>query len=107
MANRIVIPVAATGTYTTNLDWLTAPPNTSYAVELAAGATASWTASYSLDDPNDLTWTQIFIPDPTNGTAQSATQGGFYGYPVQTLKIVFSALTGTARIVVLQGMSAR
>jgi hypothetical protein len=115
VANAIYIPIAAgAGTYTTWLDYLTAPPNVSYAVELAAGASgASFVVNFTLDDPDPLAgaanvgWTPIWIADPTNGTAKTATVYGSYVFPIRGLQVVFTTLTGTALFAVLQGMSAR
>lgn len=112
-ASYTAIPAGA-GTYTVWLDYLTAPPNTSYAVELAAGASgASFTVQFTLDDPDPLWqalnvgWTPIWIADPVNGTAQTGTVAGFYQYPIRGIRVVFTTLTGTAMFAVLQGMSAR
>lgn len=109
MANPVIIPVTTAATYATYPDWMQSRFGLSYAVEKGASATGSYVVNYTLDDPNDLTWTPIWIADPTNGTAQTTTQGGFYSSPVRGLQFIFSAVGGTGgwRIVVLQGMSAR
>lgn len=108
MANPIYVPITATGTYGKFLDIIQSPFNLTYAVEFAAGTTGSYTVSYTLDDPNDVNWTPVWISDPTNGTAQTATQGGFYGYPVRGIRVIFSALGGTAiaRLAILQGTTS-
>ena len=108
MANPIYIPITATGTFAMYFDTIQSPFNASYAVEFAAGTTGTYTVSYTLDNPNDLTWTPVWVPDPTNGAAQTATQGGFYGFPIRGLRVIFSALGGSnsARFAVLQGTTS-
>lgn len=108
MANPSYTPITATGTYAYYTDFFQSPFNLSYAVEFAAGTTGSYTVSYTLDDPNDLSWTPVWVADPTNGTAQTATQGGFYSFPVRGLRVIFSALGGSAsaRLAVIQGTTS-
>lgn len=108
MANPAYIPIAATGTYVYYTDFFQSPFNLSYVVEFAAGTTGSYTVNYTLDDPNDPTWTPIWVADPTNGTAQTATKGGSYSVPIRGLQVIFSALGGTAvaRLAVLQGTTS-
>lgn len=108
MANPIYIPITATGTFNTYLDTTQSPFNMSYAVELAAGTTGTYTVNYTLDDPNDPNWTPVWIPDPINGAAQTTSQGGFYDWSIRGLQVVFSALGGSnsARLAVLQGTTS-
>lgn len=105
MANPIYVPITAPGTFSKFVDISQSPFNLSYVVEFAVGTTGSYVVKYTLDDPNDLTWTPVWAPDPTNGTAQTATQGGFYTFPIRGLQVIFSALGGTAmaRLAILQG----
>lgn len=108
MANPIVIPITATGTFATYLDTVQSPFNLSYAVAFAAATTGTYTVSYTLDDPNDLSWTPVWIADPTNGAAQTATQGGSYSFPIRGLRVIFSALGGASsvRFVIIQGTTS-
>lgn len=108
MSNPTYIPITATGTYGTYLDTVQSPFNLSYAVEFAAGTTGTYTVSYTLDDPNDLSWTPVWVADPTNGSAQTATQVGYYTFPIRGLRVIFSALggTGIARFAILQGTTS-
>jgi hypothetical protein len=105
MANPVYIPITATGTFATYPE----AANLTYAVELAAGTTGTYTLQYTLDDPNDATWTPVWLTDPTNGVAQTASAGGFYDFRIRGLRVVFSALGGTAsaRLAVLPGLSPR
>jgi len=109
MANPIYVPITATGTFAKYLDFMQSPASISYAVEFAAGTTGTFTVSYTLDDPNDTTWTPIWIADPVNGSAQTSSVGGVYVGPIRGLRVIFSALGGSnsARFAILQGMSAR
>lgn len=109
MANPAYIPITATGTFPFYPDWLQSPFNLSYAVEYAAGTTGTYTVSYTLDDPNDATWTPIWIADPTNGVAQTAAAGGFYTFPIRGLRVIFSAIGGatSARFAIIQGQTSR
>jgi hypothetical protein len=105
VANPVYSNITATGTYTFWLDNSQSPFNASYAVEFAASTTGSYLVTFTLDDPEDTTWTPIWNADPTNGSAQTATAVGSYQYPIRGLRIVFSALGGTtlARVAILQG----
>jgi hypothetical protein len=76
-------------------------------VNLAAAATISYTVQYTGDDVNDATWTPIWISDSVAGTAQTTSISNGYTTPIMALRIVVTAITGTARFVVLQGSSAR
>lgn len=114
MANASYTPISATGTYYYLPDWMQSPFNLSYALELAAAATATYTVSYTLDDVNlandqygAAAWTPIWLPDPTNGNATSVSAGGYYSFSIRGLRVIVSALTGTARLAVIQGMSSR
>lgn len=93
-------------------DWQQTPFSLSYAVEVPAGVTTSFTVQYTLDDVNDPTWTPVWIADPTNGTAKTGTVAGFYGPgtsgpgPIRGLRVNVSSLTGgvaSLRFAVLQG----
>lgn len=110
MANPAYIPITThTGTADAqfNADWALRPFNLSYAVEVPGGVTISYTVQYTLDDVNDLSWTPVWIADPTNGSAQTATQGGFYSFPIRGLRVNVTALAGgTARLAVIQAMPA-
>ena len=110
MANPVTIPITATGTFAHYPDWLETPFDISYAIELASGTTGTYTVSYSMDDPNDATWTPVWIADPTNGSAQTTSQAGYFdNHRIRGIRVIFSALGGTAsaRFVILQGMSSR
>jgi len=115
MAKPSYTLITATGTYAFYPDWMQSPFNLSYGVEFASGATGTYTVSYTLDDVNQqidyygsTAWTPIWLADPTNGSAQTASAGGFYTFPIRGLRVIFSALSGgRARFAVLQGMSAR
>lgn len=113
MAKASYTLITAPGTYPVWLDYLTAPPNTSYAVEFAAAATGSYTVQFTLDDPNpgvgepNVGWTPIWIADALLGTAQTATGSNYTQFPIRGVRVIFSAISGSAMFVVLQGMSAR
>ena len=90
------------------VDWQQSPFNLSYAVELPAGVTATYTVQYTLDDVNDASFTPIWIPDPTNGNATTTSAAGSYSFAIRALRVNCSALAGgTARLAILQGSSAR
>lgn len=113
MANPFYKSITAAGTYAFYPDILQSPFNLSYAVEFKAATTGSYTVSYTLDDPNpnvgdaEFGWTSIWVADPTNGSAQTATQGGFYTFPIRGLRVVVSAVTGQIMFAVIQGQSSR
>lgn len=110
MANPSYTLITATGTYAYYPDWMQVPFSLGYGVEFASGTTGTYTVSYTLDDPNDASWTPIWLPDPTNGSAQTAGSGGFYsGNPIRGIRVIFTVLGGTAkaRFAILQGMSSR
>lgn len=108
MANPAYATITATGTYDFWCDYTQSPFNMSYAVEFESGTTGTYTVNYTLDDPNDPTWTPIWLPDPTNGNAQTASQGGFYSFPIRGIQVIFSALggTGVARFARIQGTTS-
>lgn len=110
MANPAYIPITSTGSTQAvfSPDWLQSPFNLSYAVEVGAATTISYTVQYTLDDLNDAAWTPIWVADPTNGgTAQTDTQGGFYSFPIRGLRVTVTAVSGSnARFAVLQGMTS-
>lgn len=114
MAGGSYTPITATGTYAVYLDYLVTPPNTSYAVEFAAGTTGTFTVSYTLDDPNpgvgspNVGWTPIWLNDPS-AIAQTGSLSGTFQFPIRGIRVVFAALGGSASAMfaVLQGMSAR
>ncbi len=108
MANPIIVGMSGSGgavTATIPVDPAANPFSLSYAVELAAGATGSFSVFYSLDDPNDATWTPVWFSDLTLGAAQTASVSGGYSRPIRQLRVAFTALTGSARVIVLQGLS--
>lgn len=109
MANPIYQNITATGTYTFWLDNFQSPFDASWAVEYATSTTGTYTVKFTLDDPNDTSWTPIWIADPTNGGSLTATAFGSYVFPIRGLQVIFSALGGTdlARVAILQGMSSR
>lgn len=88
-------------------DWQQSPFNLSYAVLLVGAATATFTVQYTLDDINNAAITPIWVADPTNGSAQTANAGGSYSFPIRGLRVNVSALSGTLRLAVIQGSSAR
>lgn len=94
------------------VDYQQSPFNLSYAVEVPGGVTISYTVLYTFDDPNDLAWTPIWLPDITNPAAQTATKAGFYttanSGPIRGLEVIVASISGgSARFVVLQGSTAR
>jgi hypothetical protein len=107
--------ITATGTFAFYPDWIQSPFNLSYAVELAAGTSATYTMSYTLDDVNQqidhygsAAWTPIWLPDLTLGGTTTVSAGGYYSFPIRGLRVVVSALSGgNARFAVLQGQSSR
>jgi hypothetical protein len=113
VANPSYTLITATGTTNIWLDNFQSPFNMAYAVEFAAGTTGSFTVNFTLDDPNPLPgsinagWTPIWIADPTNGTAKTATAAGSYVTPIRGLQVIFSAISGSAMLAVVQGMSSR
>lgn len=115
MAQPIYKTIAATGLFDTWLDDQQSPFNLSYAVEVPAGVTTSFTVLFSLDNPNDAAWTPLFFADPSNGTAKTATVFGNYNTAtspgvIRGLRVNVASLTGGVallRLVVLQGSTAR
>jgi hypothetical protein len=111
VANPTYIPITATGTFDYWADYTQSPFNLSYAIEFASGTTGSFLLNYTLDDPNtqpntpNYGWTPIWIPDPINGTAQTASIGGYYQFPIRGLQAIFSALGGTGSVMfaIIQG----
>lgn len=102
--------ISATGTFAGLYlpDWQQSPLNLSYAVEVPAGVTTSFSVSYTLDDIEDLTWTPVWFADPANGSATIVTAGGSYSTPIRGLSVAVTALSGgIIRFAVLQGISAR
>ncbi len=92
------------------IDRAQSPFNVSWAVEVPAGVTTSYTVQYTLDDVNDAAWTPVWFPDPINSTAQTASVAGNYLSPITAIRVNVSALSGgTAliRLAILQGSSAR
>jgi len=107
VANPIVIPISATGTYSTYVDWASGY-NISWFCEAASGATGSYTVNITGDDPNDTTWTPVWIADGVADIAQTTSKSNYYaGYPIRGIQVVFTAITGNWRFVVLQALSAR
>lgn len=109
MPNPSYTAITTASTTTVYPDFMQSPFNLSYAVEFAAGTTGTYTVAYTLDDPNDTSWTPIWIADPTNPLAQTASAGGYFSFPIRGLQVIFSVIAGTAsaRLAVLQGMSSR
>jgi hypothetical protein len=105
VANPVYFNITATGTYLFWLDNSQSPFNASWAVEFAASTTGTYTVKFTLDDPEDTTWTPVWIADPTNGGSLTATQSGPYTFPIRGLQVIFTVLGGTAlaRVAILQG----
>jgi hypothetical protein len=103
--------ITATGTYIHVPDWQQCPFDLSYAIEVPPGVTAGFTVAYTLSNPDDLTWTAIWLPDPTNGTTKTASVHGGYaaGFLIRALALTVASITGTTGIrwSILQGSSAR
>ena len=114
MANPSHTLIANTGTFTVWPDFFRTPFNLSYEVALASGTSATFTLHYTLNNPNALPgsveygWTPIWLPNPTNGTSQTGSVGGFYTSPIRGLQLIVSAISGGKMLwEVLQGMSSR
>lgn len=128
MANPYFNLITATGTFTYFPDFMQSPFNLSLQVGLASGVTASYTVSFTLDDinantgaaltnntptsnaPGDVNyiWPVIWLPDPTLGTAQTASGYSYYSFPIRGLRLVVASMSGgNIQFDVLQGMSAR
>jgi hypothetical protein len=109
MAIPVYYPITGTGTLIVPLDFMQSPFNMSYAVEVPGGVTISFTAQYTLDDPNDPTWPLVWLADPVNGgVARTASAGGSYTTPIRALQITTTALSGgNARLAIIQAMSSR
>ena len=120
MAAAKYLPLTAAATYQHFPDWQQSPFDLSYVVEVPSGVTISYTVQYSLDDASggdpsfNQGWTPLFVADPTNGTAQTATAHGSYGvgFAIRCLQVIVASISGVTasnppRLAVIQGGSAR
>jgi hypothetical protein len=105
MAKAIHLKITATGTYVFPVDYLQTPFSVGYMLELASGATISFVVNYTLANLQDTTWTAVYLADPTNGTTKTTSVAGSYTTPITALEFVVSAISGSAQIDVLQGIS--
>lgn len=86
------------------VDHFQTPFNLSYAVELASGATVTGQVEATYDDPNDSTWTTVWM---NVGSSVTANTSGALTSPVRAIRFVPSAITGQVRFCVIQGMNLR
>jgi hypothetical protein len=108
MAQPIYRTITATGTTIIPVDGQQSPFNLAYAVEVPAETTISFTVQFTLDDVNDASWTAVWIADPTDGGAQTATAAGSYTTPIRALQVTVASISGgNARLTIVQGSSAR
>lgn len=112
MANPSYQTVTATGTTTPIVvDWLQVPFSLAWAVEFGAGATCTFNPQVTYDDPNDPTWTTTWLNVMTSsGSAQGS--GGISSNtspagPIRAIRLNVTAITGTVRFCVLQGINQR
>ena len=103
--------ITNTGTTTPLVvDYLQCPFGVSAAIEEGAGVSAiSVQLEYTLDDPNDASWTTTWINAGsaiTTNTAVTFGVGGTYPGPIRAIRANVGTLTGgNIRLSVLQGIS--
>lgn len=115
MARPIYQTITATGNTTPLVvDYLQTPFGITAAVEEGAGVSAiSVTLQYTLDDPNDASWTPVWFSAGAAVTANTVwtfgpNAGGANSYPgpIRALRLNVATLTGgNLRLAVLQGVS--
>jgi len=105
MSKAVHKQITATGTYVIPVDYLQTPFSVGYMLELSSGSTISFVVNYTMANLQDTTWTAIYLADPTNGTTKTTSVSGSYSYPITALQFVVSAISGSAQIDVLQGIS--
>ena len=109
------MPLERVETYTTtgtkaswNLDPSIAPFHASISCELSDGGTVSYTLQYSYDTLNDplatdadATWFES--TDIPAGT--TASKAATFNAPIARVRVVIAALTGSLKMISLQGFS--
>jgi hypothetical protein len=85
------------------VDQAQSPFNMSASVVVASG-TATFGVQYTMDDLNDSSITPFWFDDaniPAGSTASEATN---YMFPIRAIRINISAISGSVRFTVLQGI---
>lgn len=108
MAKPSYQTVSAPGTAAYYPDWMQSPFNMTWVLEVPAGVTVSYTVQWTADDINDTSWTPVWLADSVAGTAQTASQGNFYMWPIRGIRVTVASVSGgSVRFAVLEGMSSR
>lgn len=80
------------------------PFSLSAAVGLIGAGTATFSVEFTFDDVNDPSITPIWFPDPNLAPDKSANGFTSIVMPIQAIRINVSAISGSLRFTVLQGI---